>query len=89
MVSLASHCSQRIRWEKLTGVSCDDPPQTTPLCDRGLGDCRTVSVVTDMLSRSGIADMEYSGSKFLKRWMAFLEEHADLRYPNVADLTLE
>ncbi|KAI9883536.1 MAG: hypothetical protein M1823_004700 [Watsoniomyces obsoletus] len=26
------------------------------------------------------------GSAFLKRWMAFLEEHADLRYPNAADL---
>ena len=27
------------------------------------------------------------GSPFLKRWIAHLEEHADLRYPNVADLT--
>lgn len=26
------------------------------------------------------------GSKFLKSWMAFLEEHADLRYPNPEDL---
>ncbi|MCJ1317025.1 hypothetical protein MMC15_002346 [Xylographa vitiligo] len=26
------------------------------------------------------------GSKFLKRWMSFLEEHSDLRYPNTSDL---
>lgn len=26
------------------------------------------------------------GSPFLKRWMEFLEENADLRYPNAADL---
>lgn len=27
-----------------------------------------------------------SGSKFLKRWMDFLEEHADLRYPDLGSL---
>ncbi|EME49460.1 hypothetical protein DOTSEDRAFT_84844 [Dothistroma septosporum NZE10] len=26
------------------------------------------------------------GSQFLRSWMAFLEEHADLRYPDLADL---
>lgn len=26
------------------------------------------------------------GSKFLKAWMGFLEEHADLRYPSLADV---
>lgn len=26
------------------------------------------------------------GSKFLKNWMAYLEEHADLRYPDIKDL---
>lgn len=26
------------------------------------------------------------GSKFLKDWMEFLEEHADLRYPDLASL---
>lgn len=26
------------------------------------------------------------GSGFLRRWMAYLEEHADLRYPNAAEL---
>jgi len=29
------------------------------------------------------------GSKFLKRWMEFLEENADLRYPDLASLALE
>ena len=27
-----------------------------------------------------------SGSKFLKDWMSFLEENADLRYPDLDDL---
>lgn len=27
----------------------------------------------------------HRGSKFLKAWMTFLEEHADLRYPDLAD----
>ncbi|KAL1993661.1 hypothetical protein VTN49DRAFT_2330 [Thermomyces lanuginosus] len=27
------------------------------------------------------------GSEFLKHWMAFLEEHADLRYPDVSEFT--
>jgi DNA polymerase alpha-associated DNA helicase A len=26
------------------------------------------------------------GSKFLKSWMAFLEENADLRYPDASEL---
>jgi len=26
------------------------------------------------------------GSKFLRSWMEFLEEHADLRYPDVSDV---
>lgn len=28
-----------------------------------------------------------SGSPFLKRWMAFLEENADLRYPDISEFT--
>lgn len=28
----------------------------------------------------------YSGSKFLKSWMEFLEENADLRYPDLDDV---
>ena len=30
-----------------------------------------------------------TGSKFLKKWMAFLEAEADLRYPDVAALQEE
>jgi len=36
----------------------------------------------------GSADLftcAHSGSEFLKAWMTFLEEHADLRYPDLAD----
>lgn len=29
------------------------------------------------------------GSQFLKNWMDFLEEQADLRYPNLADLYVD
>jgi len=29
------------------------------------------------------------GSKFLKRWMEFLEENADLRYPDAASLAAD
>ncbi len=29
------------------------------------------------------------GSKFLKDWMEFLEENADLRYPDLASLAQE
>ena len=29
------------------------------------------------------------GSKFLKSWMEFLEENADLRYPNLADVYVD
>ena len=38
----------------------------------------------------GLADCgvlwERRGSQFLRRWMDFLEENADLRYPDVAVL---
>lgn len=33
-----------------------------------------------------IADARLRGSAFLKQWMEYLEEHADLRYPNLADV---
>lgn len=29
------------------------------------------------------------GSKFLKEWMTFLEDNADLRYPDFASLTTD
>jgi len=30
--------------------------------------------------------LDYRGSKFLQRWMQFLEDEADLRYPDVSTL---
>jgi hypothetical protein len=30
----------------------------------------------------------YRGSSFLKHWMDYLEENADLRYPDAGDLLL-
>lgn len=35
------------------------------------------------------ADVQIRGSKFLKAWMEFLEEHADLRYPNLSDIYVD
>lgn len=29
------------------------------------------------------------GGKFLKRWMEFLEENADLRYPDPSELNID
>lgn len=36
-----------------------------------------------------VTDMECRGSKFLRAWMEFLEEHADLRYPNIAEVYVD
>ncbi|KAF2710030.1 DNA-binding protein SMUBP-2 [Pleomassaria siparia CBS 279.74] len=37
----------------------------------------------------GDSDTVGRGSKFLKNWMSFLEEHADLRYPNLTDVYVD
>lgn len=34
-------------------------------------------------------DVGFRGSQFLKNWMGFLEENADLRYPNLADVYVD
>jgi DNA polymerase alpha-associated DNA helicase A len=36
-----------------------------------------------------VANVCSRGSKFLAAWMGFLEEHADLRYPNLADMYVD
>jgi DNA polymerase alpha-associated DNA helicase A len=41
-----------------------------------------------LLHEFGRTDTVGRGSKFLKRWMTHLEEHADLRYANLDDITL-
>jgi hypothetical protein len=35
------------------------------------------------------ADVSCRGSPFLKSWMDFLEENADLRYPNITDVYVD
>jgi hypothetical protein len=37
-------------------------------------------------AHSNTADALLRGSAFLKQWMEYLEENADLRYPNLADV---
>ena len=58
-----------------------------------LGEKRRLNVAMTRPKRHlcviGDSETVSRGSKFLKSWMAFLEENADLRYPNIADLTEE
>ncbi|KAA8570589.1 hypothetical protein EYC84_002846 [Monilinia fructicola] len=55
-----------------------------------LGEKRRLNVAMTRPRRSltiiGDSETVSRGSKFLKRWMDFLEENADLRYPSVAEL---
>ncbi|PQE03376.1 hypothetical protein CJF30_00005498 [Rutstroemia sp. NJR-2017a BBW] len=57
-----------------------------------LGEKRRLNVAMTRPRRSltiiGDSETVSRGSKFLKRWMDFLEENADLRYPSVAELNL-
>ncbi|KAK3984142.1 P-loop containing nucleoside triphosphate hydrolase protein [Cladorrhinum sp. PSN332] len=56
-----------------------------------LGEKRRLNVAMTRPKRSltviGDSETVKRGSKFLKRWMDFLEDNADLRYPDVASLT--
>lgn len=58
-----------------------------------LGEKRRLNVAMTRPKRHlcviGDSDTVGRGSKFLKRWMEFLEEHADLRYPNVSDICVD
>jgi hypothetical protein len=47
----------------------------------------TVSLETRW--HSTMLTSSFRGSKFLKSWMEFLEENADLRYPNLADVYVD
>ncbi|KAB8071795.1 P-loop containing nucleoside triphosphate hydrolase protein [Aspergillus leporis] len=55
-----------------------------------LGERRRLNVAMTRPKRHlcvcGDSETISKGSGFLKRWMAFLEEHADLRYPDAAEL---
>jgi DNA polymerase alpha-associated DNA helicase A len=54
-----------------------------------IGDSETVSRYVAADDRGNSDRSHNRGSSFLKRWMKFLEEHADLRYPNLDDLQLD
>ncbi|KAL7818121.1 P-loop containing nucleoside triphosphate hydrolase protein [Trichoderma aethiopicum] len=58
-----------------------------------LGEKRRLNVAMTRPKRSltviGDSETVKKGSKFLKKWMDFLEEHADLRYPDVAEVNRE
>ena len=47
---------------------------------------RWTTIVTQ---RHQHTDVHHRGSKFLKAWMGFLEENADLRYPNLSDVYVD
>lgn len=69
--------------------SCYDKAKKASLHCRRFGDCQPVSIAKHDMGRSSLTTwfIRFSrGSSFLKRWMSFLEEHADLRYPNMSDL---
>ncbi|EXJ83233.1 hypothetical protein A1O1_06852 [Capronia coronata CBS 617.96] len=55
-----------------------------------LGEKRRLNVAMTRPKRHlcviGDSETVSRGSSFLKRWMKFLEEHADLRYPSIQDL---
>lgn len=58
-----------------------------------LGEKRRLNVAMTRPKRSltiiGDSETVQKGSNFLKRWMDFLEDNADLRYPDLASLTAE
>ncbi|KAL6828611.1 P-loop containing nucleoside triphosphate hydrolase protein [Trichoderma camerunense] len=58
-----------------------------------LGEKRRLNVAMTRPKRSltviGDSETVKRGSKFLKRWMEFLEENADLRYPDIAEVNRE
>jgi DNA polymerase alpha-associated DNA helicase A len=48
-----------------------------------------VTIATRVLCVVWLTEDKSRGSKFLKSWIAFLEENADLRYPNLADVYVD
>ncbi|KAF2686720.1 DNA helicase [Lentithecium fluviatile CBS 122367] len=58
-----------------------------------LGEKRRLNVAMTRPKRHlcvvGDSETVGKGSKFLKSWMEFLEENADLRYPNIADMYVD
>ncbi|EAW11740.1 putative DNA helicase [Aspergillus clavatus NRRL 1] len=48
--------------------------------------CHSLENVEPRKTNADKKPLMYRGSPFLKRWMGFLEEHADLRYPDAAEV---
>ncbi|KAH8724056.1 DNA-binding protein SMUBP-2 [Phaeosphaeriaceae sp. PMI808] len=54
-----------------------------------IGDSDTISKYPYKTRQDKTANVHARGSHFLKAWMAFLEDKADLRYPNLADVYVD
>lgn len=67
--------------QTVTGVTYRDPHRLPKGSLRRLPNLKGMRLLTKclLLPRN-------RGSKFLKRWMEFLEDNADLRYPDLASL---
>ncbi len=92
-------CAGKVLSRRLTAFhnhSLHDSTSTASLRDWRLGDAEQVSLAerfsqaaTSAARGPMSADGDDRGSRFLKSWMDHLEEHADLRYPDVSDLQLQ
>lgn len=79
---------------KRFALSGDDSPQKTFVYRWRLGDDSEVSVSSSRLDGFCVSQVSQvkltrfnRGNTFLKRWMDFLEENADLKYPDVGEFT--
>jgi hypothetical protein len=69
------------------GGACPDKAHPAPASHTSWA-LAAVSVVSHICTPrpKHAANAHLRGSAFLKQWMEYLEEHADLRYPNLADV---
>jgi hypothetical protein len=65
-----------------------DGEEVSVVCDFSWFPCRNPCTPGPGLTRDTSVPRA-RGSKFLKDWMEFLEENANLRYPDLASLTQE
>ena len=84
----ASLCACSQRCTIITARTVVGRTRPSPLVEK-----RVAAVVQRMQVRDECVTMadffpsnDHRGSKFLKSWMLFLEENADLRYPDLAEL---
>lgn len=71
--------------------SCNDSPQAIADGHWGFGNNQEVSILLNIVPSVALILILLieRGGNFLKRWMEFLEENADLRYPDASTLSLE